>query len=771
MTRETIYSMDSAINKKILILLFVVICVVSAAKPEVIIFKGSNGSLSKSVQRYLSANAKVTTKGVATSSTVASLVQSKPAAIISLDNTSSRTLKRNNTGGIPVIIATDAKQFGSLNSVGATFASQFYVDSVLALAYNDAGVSSVTFLYVAKDRGAISRTASRCRARGLTVKHHVIADETPEVIKSTLQTLKASNSLVYVVRNKALLNSFKNQSNLVTQMAANVKAIVTTSSSISSFFRKKAHIYSIQEDTPTLSALIAEATARAINSGHSDKGRSKLLKGAKLFHYVKGSGKTISISSTESKKLQARANSAVARIRQLPDLAEEKVVTTTTTAEDKKIDSLTLAAAAMKVPEKKVVDSTLIKAAAKQEAEKKSTKKWLKPKPKYDTTYVTVTEEATNIFSTIAPKLTLIGVAKKGDTFELLGKKDEYLRIKAWGRRGYIHENSIVVKEVPKPEVVVEKEPELSDKEKIRAIVKEYFVVISIGLSLALILFVALIIRFIKKRIERKRLLYSRSALLLSKKAKKIIISDKTGETSTLKAFLKQLDIHLTPVTSLHSFQERMIKHMPDLIIVDWTMEHTVASVIKDQLSKYRLSSATTLIFFNVPDKDRLFLSDGFGQATVYLHDEFPSVEKTELILGEEKSTPIANIKKQDSHLAGVLGNSHLEDIIQLLGTSQKSGCLVVEDEDPYAVIFFMNGIIVDAITREGTPGRAAIFNALQMTEGSFYFMLNRQANEQTMQLSTMQLLMEWSQYQDMQRSPQATPAPDYKPLDSESAE
>lgn len=758
--------MNSAINTKALILLFVVISAVSAAKPEVVLFKGSKGSLSKSVQRYLSANANVTTKGVATSSTVASLVKSKPAAIISLDNTSSRTLKRNNTGGIPVIIATDAKQYSSLNSVGATFASQFYIDSVLALAYQDAEVSSVTFLYVAKDRGAISRTASRCRARGLTVKHHVIPDETPEGIKGAILKLKGSNSLVYIVRNRALLNSFKTQSTLVSHIATNVKAIVTTSSSVSSFFRKKSHIYSIQEDTPTLSALIAEATARAINSGHSDKGRSKLLKGAKLFHYVKRSGKTISISSTESKKLQARANSAVARIRQLPDVKEEKVVKKATLADEKNIDSLTWAAAEMEVPEKKVVDSTLIKAAAKREAAKKSTKKWLKPKPKYDTTYVTVTEEATNIFSTIAPKLTLIGVAKKGDTFELLGKKDEYLRIKAWGRKGYIHESSIVVKEVPKPVEVVQTKPEPTDEEKIRALIKEYFVVISIGLSLLLILIVALIINIIKKRVERKRMLYSRSALLLSKKSKKIIISDKTGETSTLKAFLKQLDIHLTPVTSLRSFQERMIKHMPDLIIVDWTMDHAVASVIKDQLSKYRLSSATTLIFFNVPDKDRLYLSSGFGQATVYLHDEFPSVEKTELILGEEKSTTIANMNRQDSHLAGVLGNSHLEDIIQLLGTSQKSGCLVIDDEDPYAVIFFMNGIIVDAITREGTTGKAAIFNALQMTEGSFYFMLNRQANEQTMQLSPMQLLMEWSQFQDMQRTPQVQ-APDNETEDS----
>lgn len=740
---------------KVLSLLIATLFVVQsiAAKPEVIIFKNSSAHSKKicsQVQSYLNKRAKITIKGVATSSTITSVTATKPAAIVALDDVSARSIQRSGSNGIPVIIGTDTKNFNAFKSLGATFADKFTVDSALTLALNETSLNSVAFLYIQKERGTISRTASRCRARGITVQHIAIPDESEASITETLQNLSTTSSILYISWNKKLHSVLKNNTTLLNKVATNSKAIISTSGSIVSLFRNKAHVFSIQRDAATLSAYIAEATAKAINSGFSNSGSSRLFESAKLIRYIKRSGNVIGFSSEFGKRVHNRAISATSRIKQLPD-PPKKLAQNTPEKPSPQIQSK----AVKTESDTTQFDTSWAKAEQAKKKEQKTKKKIKQKKnpPKkvtIDTVYVTVTDDMTNIFSSISPSLKLTGVAKKGDTFSLIKKEGEYLCIKAWGKKGYIHSSSIEVKEV---EVAVDSVGEtVVTKAKMtpEQYLEEYLVIISIACSLCIIIIVSLILSLIRKKATRKKLLYGRSALLLSKKPQKVLISDNTGETTTLANFLKSLEVYLSPVTSLSSFQKYLAKHMPDLILVDWNMNHEIESIIKEQLSKYRLSSATTVLFYNVPDEDRTQLSSGFGQATIYLHDDFPSVEKVELILGEEKTAPLSKMKQNsDSHLYGVLGNSHLEEIIQLLGTSQKSGCLVVEDETPFAVIFFMNGFIVDATTRTGTKGIQAIFEALLLTEGSFNFILNRQTNAYTMQMSAMQLLMEWSQYQD----------------------
>lgn len=737
----------------------------SAAKPEVVIFRNSSSysrQLSSKVTSYLSSKAKVTIKGVASSATVAAVAATKPAAIIALDDVSARSIQRSGSKGIPVIVGTDTKNYNALKSLGATFAERFSVDSTLTLALRETALNSVTFLYIEKDRGTISRTATRCRAREISVQHIAIADDSESSIIEALNKVSATSSLLYIPWNKKIHSVLKSNPHLLNTVASNSKAIISTSGSIVSLFKGNAHVFSIQRDIATVSAHIAETAAKAINSGTSNSGASKLFESAKLIRYLKRSGNVIGFSSESGKRAHKRAIAAAAKIKQLPDPID---VTTPANKSDTTTIKMVSATKDSTIVDTSWAEQALTKkkqdlTKKKPTIQKKSPQKRVVQKVVIDTTFITVTDEITNIFSEITPSLQLTGVAKKGDTFPLIHEDGEYLCINAWGKKGYIHSSSIEHKEISEIEVDVDTVVEESiTKSEMTSedYLEEYLILIIVSASLAMLLFITLLISSLKKRAIRKKLLYGRSALLLSKKPAKVLISDSAGETTTLSKFLKSLEVYLSPVKSLSSFQKYLAKHLPDLILVDWNMNHEIASIIKEQLSKYRLSSATTVLFYNVPDDDRAELTSGFGQATIYLHSDFPSVEKMELMLGEEKTTPLSKVKQNsDSHLYGVLGHSHLEEIIQLLGTSQKSGCLVVEDETPFAVIFFMNGFIVDATTRTGTKGTQAIFEALLMTEGSFNFILNRQTNAYTMQLSAIQLLMEWSQYQDQMLAIQA---------------
>lgn len=266
------------------------------------------------------------------------------------------------------------------------------------------------------------------------------------------------------------------------------------------------------------------------------------------------------------------------------------------------------------------------------------------------------------------------------------------------------------------------------------------FIVTVTSLSILLIAGIGLYIS--KKRHQKK--LACRSALHVSafpEECTSVVDNKKVP----LKKILKSLDTLLYTTESVLMLRKRVSNYMPDLLIVDFRISKNIASTIEKIFVNYRLSSATTILFYNCPDGESLKNDYNFNESDVHVIPHVPTADILHKLCKPEPE--VKNDNKE--YLSGVIHDNSLPDMLQFLGSSSKTGCLVVEDENPLGVIFVNNGVIISAILRNGTKGIAAIYTLLNCKSGSFYFKLNKHPKEQELHLPVMAALMQWSTEKD----------------------
>jgi hypothetical protein len=98
--------------------------------------------------------------------------------------------------------------------------------------------------------------------------------------------------------------------------------------------------------------------------------------------------------------------------------------------------------------------------------------------------------------------------------------------------------------------------------------------------------------------------------------------------------------------------------------------------------------------------------------------------------------------------LKGSLSNFSLPDIVQLIGSTKRTGALVIKIGPDKANIYFDAGTIVHAEFRELT-GQESITRVFREEEGSFQFLADQEAPARTVALDWMNVLMEAARLQD----------------------
>ena len=98
--------------------------------------------------------------------------------------------------------------------------------------------------------------------------------------------------------------------------------------------------------------------------------------------------------------------------------------------------------------------------------------------------------------------------------------------------------------------------------------------------------------------------------------------------------------------------------------------------------------------------------------------------------------------------LKGSLSNFSLPDIVQLIGSTKRTGALVIKIGPDKANIYFDSGTIVHAEFRELT-GQESITRVFREEEGSFQFLADQEAPARTVALDWMNVLMEAARLQD----------------------
>ena len=103
----------------------------------------------------------------------------------------------------------------------------------------------------------------------------------------------------------------------------------------------------------------------------------------------------------------------------------------------------------------------------------------------------------------------------------------------------------------------------------------------------------------------------------------------------------------------------------------------------------------------------------------------------------------------EGSALEGDISESNLPEILQFIEMGKKTGCLQFEDATPLGIIYFTQGRIVHAAATDSTTGREALNYILGLKKGNFRFILDKQPRVSDLDLSTLEVLMEWTRIED----------------------
>jgi SH3-like domain-containing protein len=103
----------------------------------------------------------------------------------------------------------------------------------------------------------------------------------------------------------------------------------------------------------------------------------------------------------------------------------------------------------------------------------------------------------------------------------------------------------------------------------------------------------------------------------------------------------------------------------------------------------------------------------------------------------------------EGSALEGDIAESNLPEILQFIEIGKKTGCLQIEDKSPLGIIYFMGGRIIHAAAVDNIAGREAVNYILGLQQGSFRFLLDKHPKVRDLDLSTIEVLMEWTKTED----------------------
>ncbi|MBD3393844.1 MAG: DUF4388 domain-containing protein [Chitinivibrionales bacterium] len=195
----------------------------------------------------------------------------------------------------------------------------------------------------------------------------------------------------------------------------------------------------------------------------------------------------------------------------------------------------------------------------------------------------------------------------------------------------------------------------------------------------------------------------------------------------------------------------RALGHVvPDTMVVDWTVSPGIYHSIEQLVSTRATRASMFVIFYNVPDPVGIQSRSRMRQAQ-FLGPQFTDRDLfsmvTPMIITKAAPAAIQRSVESAALEGGIAGNSLLE-VFQFVEIGHKSGCLLVEDKRPYGIVFFREGVIVYAATG-GATGREAVLNVLNLRDGRFRFVLDKEPATDNCSIPTLGILMEWSKELD----------------------
>ncbi len=345
--------------------------------------------------------------------------------------------------------------------------------------------------------------------------------------------------------------------------------------------------------------------------------------------------------------------------------------------------------------------------------------------------YVRVAAPALRVFESPDLSSRVVGTLSEGEHHVLLESRGEWLNITFHDSAGWVERRYTQI--AAKPQLPVSRRSAPT-----AVLVTGAVLLVAIG---------AAALASMRRRLRRSGA--KGSAIIVARKAK-YIKNLMIHAPSTLEECFAEISFVAHRAQRIDALEELILHKQPDVVIVDWKFSRTVARDIEALLLSRASTSNTLVVFYNVPDpgamQGLLKLGNVHYLGAVFTDQELFAVVTPKTVSG--RTAKFIRKSVQAFALEGEIAEGALSPVLQLIETGGRSGCLFVDDEQPRGMIFFENGAITHATSRNGA-GRDAVDEMLGMTSGTFRFDAERRSFESNCRIPIMQVLMEWAQKQD----------------------
>ena len=326
-------------------------------------------------------------------------------------------------------------------------------------------------------------------------------------------------------------------------------------------------------------------------------------------------------------------------------------------------------------------------------------------------------------------------MAKKGDVFPLVGEGDTWCKVVYADTVGWVERRNGKIIDAP---------------ESLLANDLLFFgaVLLVLGLVVALLL---LIFSILKKRrnIKPEDNAIQKNVLIVAK-VNKTIQYTLTDTTTTIDRCFAEIGFDISVAKDPMSIRNFVQSKIFDLLIIDWKFERNIVSYVERLFSTVPNAKKIFCIVYNTPDPAAIRPGRIFSN-TVFLGLNFSDRDIFKLVTPLIISDNSKNLQKsiQSSALQGNIADGNLLEVLQFIEIGSKTGCLLIETERPFGLIYFLNGRIIYAATAQEIIGKEAVFMILNLKNGNFRFILNRKPKSSNANLSTLEVLMEWTKALD----------------------
>ncbi|MBN2037337.1 MAG: DUF4388 domain-containing protein [Chitinispirillaceae bacterium] len=276
----------------------------------------------------------------------------------------------------------------------------------------------------------------------------------------------------------------------------------------------------------------------------------------------------------------------------------------------------------------------------------------------------------------------------------------------------------------------------------------EGFFFILLFASLIIVASASMIIVFLVRRKTKVKAPRADSfhALIIARSSPNIqcVISNKT---LAMEKYLSAIGFSVKAVHDLGAAQRYIARTTTDIVFIDWNISDDIPGTVEVLFANFEEQRLPLAIFFNVPDLSAVPLIPVLLRA-YHLGASFSDHDISKLITPTilSKTSPKSTAA---SALEGDIAEGNLPEILQFIEIGKKTGCLLIESTTPLGMIYFEQGRIVHAAGANNLQGRDAISMLLGLNQGHFRFLLNKQPKTHDLNLSTLEVLMEWTKAED----------------------